>query len=84
MRSSAARVRAAQGEIFTASASSLRLNPSQGKTFHPECFKCKACSCALMGVQFFSTPEGDVQVQNVCVCERAREACRVSSVPRPS
>jgi hypothetical protein len=70
LRPESARRRA---RLFTASASNLRLKPSQGKTFHPECFKCKACSCALMGVQFFSTPAGDVQVYPsvpscVCVC----------------
>jgi hypothetical protein len=59
LRPESARRRA---RLLTASAANLRLKPSQGKTFHPECFKCKACSCALMGVQFFSTPAGDVQV----------------------
>ncbi len=59
LRPESARRRA---RLLTASAANLRLKPSQGKTFHPECFKCKACSCALTGVQFFSTPAGDVQV----------------------
>mmetsp|Transcript_33236 Transcript_33236/g.53527 ORF Transcript_33236/g.53527 Transcript_33236/m.53527 type:complete len:260 (-) Transcript_33236:67-846(-) len=39
-----------------------------GKTFHPGCFRCKGCSCALAGVQFFAAPSGDVMC-GTCIAQ---------------